>query len=288
LKITERPDPTSLLKRIAVYGLPKSGKTRTVTALPWGGNWGGRAIYVASDPGSEELGSILPHNREHLILVKPEAKNVGGKLIYDPLTEGVAIATKDWKKDFPDVGTIIWDTMTTTSQELLAAYADSGQFSDKHVTFGQPGTATYHAAPMEGDFGAAQRSTMFILKYLFRQPLNLIVVFHEDWVQPNEKDVVGAVYGGPTIVGKAGIKAIAAMFDNLFRFSAKDKIEPGNKVVTEYLVHTRHSGPWMAGFRNPNEVNPIPRVTLSPDPVNFWKAFDNAVEVLSATQTQAR
>jgi hypothetical protein len=283
MKVTERPDPTTAHKRIAVYGLPKSGKTRAVTALPWGEHWGERALYVAADPGSEELGSVLRNNREHLILVKPEPKSVGGKLIYDPLTESVAIATKNWKEEYPGVGTIIWDTMTTTSQELLAAYADSGQFSDKHVTFGQPGTAAYHAAPMEGDFGAAQRSTMFILKYLFRQPLNLIVVFHEDWVQPNEKDVLGAVYGGPTIVGKAGIKTIAAMFDNLFRFSAKDKVEQGNKTVTEYAVHTRHSGPWMAGFRNPHENNPIPKVPLKPDPINFWKAFDEAVEVMSAT-----
>lgn len=284
MKVTERPDPSTIFRRIAVYGLPKSGKTRAVTALPWGrGSWGARAIYIAADPGSEELGSVLPLNREHIILVKPEPKNVGGKLIYDPLTEAVAIATRNWKEDFPDVGTLIWDTATTTSQELLAAYADSGQFSDKHVTFGQPGTLTYHAAPMEGDFGAAQRSTMFILKYLFRQPLNLIVVFHEDWVQPNEKEVLGAVYGGPTIVGKAGIKTIAAMFDNLFRFSAKDKIEAGNKVVAEYAVHTRHSGPWMAGFRNPNETNPIPKVVLNPDPINFWLAFDKAVEIMHAT-----
>jgi hypothetical protein len=229
------------------------------------------------------MGSVLPKNREHLIRVQPEPKTVGGKLIYDPLTEAVAIATRNWKDEFPGVGTIIWDTMTTTSQDLLSAYADSGQFSDKHVTFGQPGTSTYHAAPMEGDFGAAQRSTMFILKYLFRQPLNLIVVFHEDWVQPDEKNVLGAVYGGPTIVGKAAIKQIAAMFDNLFRVSAKDVQEQG-KTVTQYRIHTRHSGPWMAGFRNPLEINPIPMVKMNPDPINFWNAFDNAVEVLSAPQ----
>lgn len=284
MKVTERFTPDSVWQRTALYGHPKSGKTRAATSLPWGARWGERAIYVAADPGSSELGSVLLSNRERLIIAEPETKVQAGRMIYDPLSEAVAIATRDWKKEFPDAKTLIWDTMTQTSRDLLSAYADSGAFSEKHVTFGKPGSLEYHAAPMEGDYAAAQRSIQFILDYLFRQPLHLIILFHEDHVEPKENNPSETLYGGPTIVGKAGIKAIAARFDNLFRCECKDVMvknarpnEPNR--MTKHLIHTRQKYIWLAGFRNPLHDNPMPVIELDSDPVNFWRAFDAATQV---------
>lgn len=199
----------------------------------------------------------------------------GGK--YDPLAEAVKIATYDWKKDYPDANTIIWDTCTETSRDLLAAYADSGQFSDKHVSFGKPGSLEYHAAPMEGDYGAAQRSTVFILEYLDRQPLHKILLFHDELVEPKE-NVAGSTFGGPALAGKAGTKVIAGRYDNLFRCYVKPFVIPPGKTIMKHLVATAPTGHWLAGFRHPTEVNPIPSTELAPNPVHFWNTLTSIKE----------
>lgn len=259
--------------RVALYGPAKTGKSRLATALPWGPRWGERAIYVAADPGSEELGSVLEQNRERLIVVKP-APEQGNK--YDPLGDAIKIATYDWKKDYPDVNTIIWDTVTETSRKLLAAYADSGAFSEKHVTFGKPGTLEYHAAPMEGDYGAAQRSTVFMLEYLDRQPLNKVLIFHDELVEPKE-NAVGMTFGGPALAGKAGTKIIAGRYDNLFKTHCKELFDSKGKATLEYRVYTAPFSFWLAGFRNPNKENPIPMLKMDSDPVNIWLAYEKAI-----------
>lgn len=269
-----QPGTIKVHHRIALYGAAKRGKTRLATSLPWGPKWGERAIYVAFDPGSEELGSVLPHNREHLIVVKPEVEQMeSGRLRYDPLDQAIKIATYDWKKDFPDVNTIIWDTATETSFQLLSAYSDSGVFSEKHVAFGKPGTAAYHTAPMEGDYGAAQRSTAFILEHLDRQPMHKIVIFHDEWDEPKEGKG-GATLGGPALAGKKGTKLIARRYDDLFRVDAMEKVVPPNRVVTKYYVHTQPQGIWVAGFRTPLLENPFPKYELPPDPIPFWNELD--------------
>lgn len=269
-----KPGETFVPRRIALYGPAKSGKTRLATSLPWGPLWGERAVYVAWDPGSEELGSVLTSNRDRLIVVGPEKH---GKK-YDPLAQAVELATHDWKKDYPDVKTIIWDTVTETSRDLLAAYANSGQFSDKHVTFGKPGSLEFHAAPMEGDYGAAQRSSVFILEYLDRQTeLHKVLLFHDELVEPRE-NMPGSTFGGPALAGKAGTKIIAGRYDNLLRCGTRPITIPPNKVETRYVVSTRPSGHWLAGFRHPQEVNPIPQLELKPNPVSFWNAFDQVLE----------
>lgn len=260
---------------VSLYGPPKSGKTRLAGSLPWGEEWGEKAIYCAWDAGSEALSSIPTHHREHLIVVQPSG-SVGpnGEKRYDPLTEAVAMATYDWKGKYPGVNTIIWDTMTETSRQLLFAYADTKVFSDKHITFGTPGTASYHAIPMEGDYGAAQRSTLFILKALFKQDMNVIVLFHDTIVSPDrEKGDKFESYGGPAIAGKSGTQAVAGMFDNLLRVEAEPKFD-GKTMKPRHVLYSTPKGLWLAGYRNPlTGENPFARVELRPDPVDFWESF---------------
>lgn len=261
---------------VGVYGPPKSGKTRLVTCLDWGSVWGEEAVYCAWDSGAAALSSTPKEHRAHINVVVPEdtIDPKTGRRRYDPLTEAVAMATKDWQSVFPKARTIIWDTMTETSRQLLTAYADTGTFSDKHITFGTPGQATYHSAPMEGDYGAAQRSTLFILDLLFKQPMNVIVLFHDNVVTPDtKKGETFIAYGGPAIAGKAGTQAVAGKFDNLFRVEAEPRFD-GNTIKPKHFLYSTPKGAWLAGFRNPITTgNPIARVELSTNPSEFWKTF---------------
>jgi hypothetical protein len=284
-------DPVPSYRQVALYGPPKSGKTRTATSLPWGSVWGERAIYCGWE-GQDALLSVLPHHRERLILVEPEPKVIGGKSFFDPLEEAHTIATTDWSKQFPDCKTLIWDTMTETSYQLLKAYANTGQFSDKHIAFGKPGTSTHHVIPMEGDFGAAQNSALFILDFLKRLPMNIVVLFHDEFVQP-KKDAdprTGGLFGGPALAGKAGTRAVSQRFNNLFRQSigSKGGQAPGQTTIKpKFVVQTQPSGNeiWLMGARLPLPENPIARVELEPDPVNFWRAYDKALEDGNVSKT---
>lgn len=269
-------------RQIALYGPPKSGKTRTSTSLPWGPIWGEKAIYCAWDPGSAALESVLLENRQRLVVVQPSPKTVGGKQVFDPLEEAVSMATHPWSKEVPEAKTILWDTMTETSYQLLSAYANTGKFSDKHITFGTPGTKSYHANPMEGDYGSAQSSTLFVMELLFQHQahMNIIVLFHDQIVEPKKgaDPRLGGLYGGPGIAGRAAVPKIAGRFNNLFRQDIRPTKGDNGKIIPQPYIQTQQTGNdiWLVGIRLPVPVNPIPSVALNPNPVNFWETLDAA------------
>jgi len=279
-------------RRFAIFSEPKHGKSRLATALPWGPLWGDFAAYIAWDPGSETLDSTLAHHRAHIIAVQPGV-NKDGK--WDPHTEAVNLARRDWAAggpftyydagkpvtvDLPPCGTIIWDTMTATARDLLYAYADTGVFQgdkgDKHVAVGVPGSAAYMAAPMQGDYGFAQRTSMqLIATMLFKQRCNVIVLFHAGFIEP--EGGIAALTIGPATAGKASIRDVAGLFDNLFRLDVRSKdlqTQSGIIKVNQHIVHTQKRGAYLAGIRTDHKINPIPEVVLEPDPVNFWEKVD--------------
>jgi hypothetical protein len=258
--------------RIALYGPPKTGKSWLAMSVPDEGRWKGDIIYVAADPGSEDY--ALSNPRHIIVKLVPQTQR-NGRQTYDPYAEAITIASKDWRKDFPNASTLVWDTMTHTARETLSAIADSGTFSDKHAFIGQANTDSYAAAPMPGDYGAAQRATRHLLGFLFRQPLNLIVVWHGDLVEPNSSDT-GIVVGGPASVGKAAVTEVAGLFNNLFRTECRTKVIAGNppKQLVEYVAHTQKKGPWMAGIRlRPGQLNSLPEMVIT-DPTEFWLKVD--------------
>jgi hypothetical protein len=251
-------------RRVGLEAEPKTGKTRFATSLPWGEDWGEKAIYVGWDESSRDLNAspILAHNVDRLIGVYPEE----GLSVHK---EAVAIASRDWKKEYPEAGTMIWDTLTTTGINLLHEYANSGAFSDKQISVGSKATKDYIAEPMMGDYKVAQGAIMEILRQLFKQKLHLIVLFH---IEPDGDEGTGAY--GPATVGRASIKRVAAMFDNLFRIEAKDKIIQGSsppRTETKLILHTARKGRWLAGMRSPHLVNPIPELEIPQgNPVEAW------------------
>ena len=254
-------------ERVIIYGAPKSSKTRLATSLPWGPKWGEKAIYVAADPGSSSLRSVLLPDRAHLVPVVPRPETGS----YDPLHEAVMIATSNWKESH-GASTLIWDTLTQTAHELLEAYARLGNFASGQITFGKRGSPEYHAQPTVGDYGAAQNSCEHLMGHLFAQPLNLIVITHEDWAEPKN---AGECIGGPATVGQATIKTLPGRFDTVIRCEARRRSEPGKPPTSQFIARANPHPPWIAGIRNPG-VN-LPDMILAEDPRHFWQEYDKLV-----------
>lgn len=257
--------------RAGIYAEPKCGKTRLATSLPWGERWGTKALYVAADMDSENLGSVLLHNREHLVTEKPTYDKSKGRT---PHTEAFRIASTDWASK--GYQTLIWDTGSTTAEELLHYYADSGVFQgdkgDKHISVGD--AHSYMAQPLQGDYAVAQGAVARVLRMLFQQRMNVIVLFHQD---STEAEGLGTY--GPKTVGRSTIRTVAGMFDNLLRIEVKDRavqtragVAP--QIVQDYIVHTARQGRFMAGVRIPHVDNPYPQIVMEKDPINVWRTFE--------------
>lgn len=260
--------PTETHERVLVYGNPKvAGKTRFATSLPWGTYWGEKAVYVAADPGAISMRSVLPVHLEHLIPVEPRPEE-GRK--YDPLNEAVACVTRKWREEF-GARTIIWDTLTSTAHDVLAAYARLGNYAKEQITFGKPGTPEFHAHPTPGDYGAAQNSVCeHVLGLLFQQPMHVIVVAHEQWVEPKN---AGECVGGPATVGAATVQTLPRNFDAVIRLESK-RVVDGKAKVLQFTAHTQPHGVWICGIRG---AKAFPDTVLQEDPVHFWQAYTDAL-----------
>jgi hypothetical protein len=287
---------TAQAARIALYSEPKKGKTRLMTSLPWGHPmWGDRAVYVAWDAGSAALEPVQLEDRPHLHRVTPSTKVVKKVVIdpetkkpttvdelqFDPLEEAVTIAKYPWAKE--GFKTLLWDTMTATAEDLLRAIAAGRgvEVSKSHgqaMTVGTPGTDTYVPQPAPADFGSAQTSIDHILKILFQfqSDVNLIIAFHAaDNLGDDEHK--GDPLGGPATVGKAQIRKIAKLFDNLFRI-AVDKTRVPQTMPPQYVirrvVQTDTQSYWLTGMRNHLNKNPIPVFDIDDNKCrDFWLKF---------------
>lgn len=276
--------PTSeRLERILIYGDPKTGKTRLATSLT--ARFGDFA-YVAADPGSSGLASVLSGYRDRARVISM-LSGASPSVQDNPHRDAFLVACNDWLGKSPSewagkppIKTIVWDTMTATALDILAYVANSGQFSEKaHIGLGQPGSVEHQKIPMQGDFMATQGIVSRLVDFLFKQPLHLIVICHSGYDEPREG---GNVEGGPTTVGKATIRSFPGRFDTVIhltrRSSATGTGNPGSAVT----AWTERHGMWSAGIRSKHETNPIPKIDLNPDPVNFWLQYDQVVGTLES------
>jgi len=261
---TGTPD---LYERILIYGAPKVGKTRFATALT--GRFG-EAVYFAVDPGAERLDSVLTGYRSRLHVVQSRPK-VGE--VYDPRKDAFIIAQEDWTKQFPGVKTLIWDTLTITSQSILAHIADTGAFSaTQHISMGQKGSKEYQTVPMQGDYGAAQNAVDRLITFLFQQPLHVIVLAHEGYREAMEGGAKTLI-GGPLTVGSKTIGSLAGRFPTAIRLTRKEE-SAGFEKKTKVVAWTETKGVWVAGVRSGHLMNPMPMVDVPPDPIGFWEQYD--------------
>lgn len=251
-------------ERILIYGAPKLGKTRLATALPWGTEpWGDRALYVAWDPNSDQLRSVMPEDAAHLTVISPRPeKGAPGK--WDPWAAAAAIATKDW----PDVTTIIWDTISQTAQDVLAYYASQLRFPNEATQIGVPGSKAHHVIPARGDYRDVNTSVgHHLLNFLFERPYNLIVVAHEEWDKPDDGNA--EAFGGPVLAGKGSVRLLAGKFDSVVRVVSR-RVGP----KTEYIARVNSHGAWRCGVR---ASVPLEDQTLSVRPTDFWRTYASAV-----------
>lgn len=257
-----RVRPSALPERILIYGDPKTGKSRLSTSLPDSfGNIG----YFAADPGSESLNSILGAYRSRITVIKPGPAAPTDK--YDPDQDAFAFALHDWRSE--GMGTLVWDTLTATSLEILNHLADSGAFSEKrHISIGNPKLP--QNIPMQGDYMAAQNRISRLVEFLFRQPLHLIVICHATYDETRDGQ---APEFGPATTGKATVRTFPGKFDSVLHIARKVTPAANNASVSKYTVFTERHSIYSAGVRSSLLTNPMPIVELDPDPVSFWHRF---------------
>lgn len=250
-------------ERMALYGKNKAGKTRLATSIPRNEKWG-KIAYIGADYKSIQLRSVL--HKEGIIRVDPRAPY---DKPYDPLTSFVSLVRKKWREEVdPEIRTIIIDTATQMSRDLLYAYADTGVVQSGHRSLGVKGQDTYHAAPDKGDYGAAQRSHDHILELVWDRPYHLIVLYQETWVEA-QSGGLDELVGGPETVGSAQVRPLPSLYDVVLRAT----YGPSGPVVC-----TERQGPWPAGIRHAGKSMGI--VKLQEDPRHFWLEYDKLVEPL--------
>jgi hypothetical protein len=228
--------------------------------------WGKRAGYIAVDPGSFKLKSVLAEDLPYIgkpILLGEEGKP------YDPYDEVMQIATMS---AYADVDTFILDTGTVLSREILQAIANSGSFSDRHVEIKGSSKKFKVAMSMPGDYGAAQNCMFDIFRAFKQSGKNFICIFHDGLIEP-EASSNAPVIGGPITAGKGSIMGVAAWFDNLVRVESKNK--EGKRI---YRAFTEKNGVYLAKLRMRAKTNPIPVVDLDPDPINFWLKLEEVLK----------
>lgn len=258
------------LERICIYGSAKTRKTQLATSVPRGEKYGEEILYVSADEHSELLPSVL--HPEGIIVVdpKPEPSKDGKPVKWDPLTEYVQIASApDWPTRYPKAKTMIVDTISLMSEHLLEAYTQTGVVQSGHRKLGTENTKTYHAQADKGDYGAAQRSTNFILDYFFELPLHLILLFHQHWAEPKEGSLE-ALVGGPATVGEAQVRTLPARFDTVLHLVAGAK--------GDITIHTEPTALWPAGIRHRQIGRRLGEIKMADDPREFWtKHYDPLV-----------
>lgn len=254
-------------RRVLIYSNPKCGKTRLACSYPE--EWG-KGVYVAAEPCSEDLGPVQFELRKRLMVIKPLPEDPKKKI--DPLFEAVAIANKDWSAD--GYGVLIWDSLTSTAIDLLAAYALKGNYAKDQITYGEVGTPTHHCHATMGDFGAAQSSVLHLLRFLFKQKVHVIVLAHQSWAEPKSNDG-GTIIGGPATIGGAQIKEIGGLFPSVVHLDVKTVRTPNEPAITKFIAHNNKAGIWLSGTRTGGDS--LPDIDITNNPKAFWDAWLVAV-----------
>jgi hypothetical protein len=255
---------------ILIYSDPGEGKTRLATSLT---ERFGETIYACADEKSEKLDPVLHRYRKRIHRWKPEA----GK---DVIAEywDLLIKAKDgtWAREFPDAKTIAIDSGTAMGLSWLYHIANTGQFTQTgHIRIGPRGDDAGYNIPIPADYGAAQRALDRWVTFALNLPYHFIFICHADFDEPQEG---GPAEFGPKTVGKATVRTLAGKFPMVVRVASRTTGGgPGKDARQEVTAYTQRQGMWNAKLRSGHEINPIPKVKLDADPINFWKEYEEKV-----------
>jgi hypothetical protein len=252
---------------ILLYGAAGRSKTRSATCLT---ERFGDILYFAIDEGSEDLDSVLEKYRKRITVI-PFSRSA------DPIVDAGMIASVNWKLRYPNVKTIIIDTLTTLSGIILTHATNKGLFQSKHNSIGVPGTDTYLALSDKGDVGGTHGILKnFITQIIAKQPdMNIIMICHEA-IKENEHT---GTLGGPATVGTALVDWLPTKFKTIIRLDVEsENVVSGGAVVkkTKYVARTAPHDNWIARINENSETgNPMPKVVLNVDSRNLWETFDS-------------
>lgn len=251
-------------ERIIVYGRAGIGKSRFVLSLT---ERFGKVVYYAADSNSDLLSSIDPSKRDRVIVVIPEGD--------DPLKNFMKFCMTDWKKIDPEIGTLVVDTYTKVALDIIRFAANSGTMDrEKHYVVGDPAEGG-QAIPNRGDYQAIESVSRGFLDMLFDKQRDLHIFFscHEDVkIVENVHSV-----GGPAHPGRAMTEYLPAQFSTVIRLIRDEILVPGDDAPRNVVIAvTENDGKFIAKVRTADEKNPNPlaRVLLDQDPVNFWNQYD--------------
>lgn len=251
MKIGKAESSRSGLLRVALNGPGGSGKTATSLLLP---DEMGKIAYIASDPNAPSMDSVPSSMLNRMIVLEPDGKPT----FYD---EAITIATMDFSKIDPEIGTLVWDTATETSIAFLFEVARKHIFSDKQATIGIVGKdpnnplPTHYAQPDRADYMIAQGQTLALLQFLNQQPLHVICLFQQGESQPVSGSREGLLIG-PAMAGSKGPRTIPQRFPmNLSIERGKTQKNPKGGV----RVRLEPEGVYQAGYKGqagslPSEV----------------------------------
>lgn len=251
---------------ILMYADAGAGKTRAVTSLT---ERFGEIIYFALDEGSEGLDSVLEKYKHRIHVVKPTWEN--------PFVDAADIASRNWRKEYPNAKTIVLDTFTNLTWRLLMYCTNKGMFSDKHVQIGV-GSGLQQSIPDRGDYrGTYGIIQNFVVQMINQQKdFNIIFVCHQE--QPDTDEDGNKIPGGPSIVGKKMTTWVPARFKTIIRLDREitNKLVAGKvEIATKIIARTAAHGSFIARINeNSEKGNPMPVVPLNIDSVNLWETFD--------------
>ncbi len=251
-------------ERIIVYARAGIGKTRFGLSLT---ERFGKIAYFAADKNSWLLQSISKEKRKRIIVVKPKGD--------DPTALFMQFCMQDWSEIDPEIKTLVVDTYTKVAMDAIAWTANTNAVDrEKHYIIGEPGEGGI-AIPNRGDYQAIDGLSKGFLDMLFDKQSDKHIIFlcHEE-VKTTEG--VHSV-GGPQHPGRQMIDYLPAQFSTVIRLVREELLVPGADNIEPIVVAiTDNDGKFVAKLRteNENEPNPMARVLLERDPVNFWKQYD--------------
>ena len=262
---TRAVDPSIILEpreRILVYSVAGYGKTRFVTSLT---DRFGEIIYIAIDEGSESLDSVLSKYRSRIHVEALDGIN--------PLEDAAAIVHTNWKAKYPKAKTLVIDTFSTWTWNVLQYITNAGMFSTKRVVIGE-GTKQATALPDVGEYGGVHAQIRLFLTNLFnvQRDMNIIIVCHSD---PPE---AGRGKGGPSTVGKKMTEWLPARFKTVIHLDREVSNVITNSQVLQSSKLRAYSAPhgeWIARINESSEKgNPMPVFDLPIDPNPYWVRYD--------------
>jgi hypothetical protein len=278
--------------RAIVSGYGGQGKTPLITTLP--DDWY-PAIYWAADPTSPGLDSILPEDKERIVVVTPNGwvDRFPDERWYD---EATAIARAEWetwgsgcdrilgkdseghsilerlKRKMEPPRTIILDTLSMMAEAILHENARQlnsagDQEGGGHSQIGRRETVAEGGGgvtPARPDYNSVQGYTHQILTWLFKRKMHVIVGAQEGEGKPPMGTNQGHIIG-PVSVGTGSIRQIAQRFATVMRVTRQDHT---------LTVQLCPEGPIVASVKaNPAIADTIPRTVKLENSADARRAF---------------